>query len=250
MKTIFRKQTFGAAAFGILSFLVALIISWVFLAQQNFWYGFWHDHTSIGAAIEKYGPQNRYIPGFADTTLEQRIGVFAEINKAIHRGGEGLAEIYFDTPKYGRQRLLREPEVVHLQDVAKLISLLKIVVIVIVGTWLVIVVRAFKRRRLPSIKQQFGGTSLFVIMSMLIVFVIGPKKVFNTLHVWVFPEENAWFFYYQDSLMSTLMEAPYLFSWIAVALLVWAFVFYFLLQLLTFKAVNSGWLQARLNTDR
>jgi hypothetical protein len=36
----------------------------------------------------------------------------------------------------------------------------------------------------------------------------------------VFPEGHQWFFYYQDSLMSTLMKAPYLFGYIALALLV------------------------------
>lgn len=246
---ILRKQILGAAAFGILSFLVALILSWVFLAPQNFWYGLWHDHTSIGAAIDKYGPQNRYIPGFAETTREQRASAFAEINKAIHRGGEGLADISFDTQSFGRQKLLREPEIAHLQDVADLISLLKFLVLIVIVCWLIIVIRGFKRRRLPSIKQQFWGTTVFVIISASIVFLIGPKKVFNTLHIWVFPKENAWFFYYQDSLMSTLMEAPYLFGWIAAALLFWALIFYFVLQLFTYSIVNStalrAWLAAR-----
>jgi hypothetical protein len=45
------------------------------------------------------------------------------------------------------------------------------------------------------------------------------------MHVWVFPADHQWFFYYQDSLMSTLMKAPYLFGYIAVALVALATVF-------------------------
>jgi hypothetical protein len=34
----------------------------------------------------------------------------------------------------------------------------------------------------------------------------------------VFPPGHAWFFYYEDSLMTTLMQAPHLFGFIAVAI--------------------------------
>jgi len=61
---------------------------------------------------------------------------------------------------------------------------------------------------------------------LVIVFSIGPENVFNQLHIWVFPKENEWFFYYQDSLMSTLMLAPTLFGWIASALVVLAAIFW------------------------
>ena len=244
MKNLFNRELFGATAFGLLSFLVALTLSWILLAQQNFWYVLWHDHAGIGQAIDKYGPQNRYIRGFADTTREQRVQAFAEINRAVHQGGKGLAQITFETPRYGVQQLLREPEVVHLEDVAKLISFLKYVVLGVFVTWLITLVFIYRKQRLPPLREQFLGTGIFIACSAILVFLIGPKKVFNTLHVWVFPKENAWFFYYQDSLMSTLMEAPYLFGWIAVTLLAWAIVFYFLLQLAIYTISSAMWRRA------
>jgi hypothetical protein len=51
------------------------------------------------------------------------------------------------------------------------------------------------------------------------VLIIGSKKVFYYLHTWIFPPEHPWFFYYQDSLMTTLMKAPDLFGLIAALLL-------------------------------
>ncbi|MFT7095179.1 MAG: hypothetical protein ACJAV3_002995, partial [Alcanivorax sp.] len=38
----------------------------------------------------------------------------------------------------------------------------------------------------------------------------------------LFPAENEWFFYWQDSLMSTLMKAPVLFGGIAAAIAIGA----------------------------
>jgi hypothetical protein len=49
--------------------------------------------------------------------------------------------------------------------------------------------------------------------------LIGPVKAFYWLHTLVFPPGHEWFFYYEDSLMSTMMKAPDLFGYIA---LLWA----------------------------
>jgi hypothetical protein len=55
------------------------------------------------------------------------------------------------------------------------------------------------------------------------VWVVGPVQVFYVLHELVFPAGHEWFFYYQDSLMSMMMQAPNLFGPIAVLWLVLAF---------------------------
>src|SRR5690606_5060552 len=54
----------------------------------------------------------------------------------------------------------------------------------------------------------------------LVIFITGPTKVFYWLHEQIFPDEHEWFFYYQDSLMTTLMKAPDLFGFIAVILVI------------------------------
>jgi hypothetical protein len=58
------------------------------------------------------------------------------------------------------------------------------------------------------------------------VLAIGPRRVFYRMHEWVFPPENPWFFYYQDSLMSTMMKAPHLFGAIAPVLLALGLLLY------------------------
>ncbi len=53
---------------------------------------------------------------------------------------------------------------------------------------------------------------------ILLVLVIGRARCFYQFHVWIFPDDHQWFFYYQESLMSTLMKAPVLFGYIAAVL--------------------------------
>ncbi len=65
----------------------------------------------------------------------------------------------------------------------------------------------------------------------ILVVVIGPVKVFYALHELLFPDGHQWFFYYQESLMSTMMKAPELFGWIAMEWALLAILCFVLLQL-------------------
>ncbi len=57
------------------------------------------------------------------------------------------------------------------------------------------------------------------LLAMVVWLLIsGPEAVFYQFHIWLFPADHEWFFYWQDSLMSTLMKAPVLFGGIAVVL--------------------------------
>jgi len=219
-------------SYTLLSLIISLTAAWVLLAKQDFIYGVWHDHGGIGQGIDTYGPQNRYKPGFGDTSRAERIRIFAEINRSIHEGGEGLeAIIYQSSSSGGEQALLRTPEVVHLQDVAKLIDFLFVVTFVSTILWLAVsIYLLLVRHRMPSIRQQLSALPILLIPSILLVLAIGPKSVFNTLHIWVFPAGHQWFFYYQESLMSTMMLAPNLFGWIALALLALSIVIFLLIQ--------------------
>lgn len=235
-RTLLNLQTIKEGGFTIsftlLTLLVALTFSWVVMAKQNFWYGIWHDYTGIGTGIDTYGPLNRFKPGFGDTTRDQRIQLFAEINTAVHHGGDGLEAIRYHTlTSGGAQQMLREPEVVHLQDVANLIDLLFWVGFVSVILWLgVSAYLILVLNRLPGARQQALGLAVIVVPAVILVLVLGPELVFNTLHEWIFPDGHQWFFYYQESLMSTLMLAPRLFGWIAIALLLLAVLWFVLLQ--------------------
>jgi uncharacterized membrane protein len=71
-------------------------------------------------------------------------------------------------------------------------------------------------------------------LSVLSIILIGPKQVFYHLHEMIFPADHAWFFYYQDSLMATLMKAPDLFGGIALVIVMGGVILFgFYLLLLT-----------------
>lgn len=229
-----------SAAYGILAFMVAMTLSWVVMMKFDFFYGVWHDHGGIQEGIEIYGPKNRYKNGFAQTTRQQRVDLFHQINKAVHSGGDGLEEITYQSPSSnGEQKLLRKPEVVHLTDVANLIDLMIWVMAVVLFVCPAMAIYFYKKQGcLPKIKFQLVGIGGLLALLGLLLIVFGAENVFNTLHVWVFPKEHQWFFYYQESLMSTMMLAPLLFAWIGAAWVVISIVMYVLLSFLVSKGIS------------
>ncbi|MBA2410922.1 MAG: DUF1461 domain-containing protein [Gammaproteobacteria bacterium] len=215
----------------ILAALVsAAYIAWLALAQVNFLYPVWHDLIGIDRTIEIYGPQNRYRQGLELTSKAERSRLFAGIVDGIHDRGAGLdALAYHDNEGHALGTLLREPEILHLKDVAALVDTFSragIVAIIASAALL----QAIRKRRLaaPPAKSLLPGLLVPMIALAVIVLVAGPVNTFYWLHTVVFPAGHEWFFYYQDSLMSTMMRAPVLFGYIA---LVWALLTLLLLTL-------------------
>ncbi|MCY0965451.1 DUF1461 domain-containing protein [Parathalassolituus penaei] len=192
--------------------------SWLVLAQFDYAYPLWYDWLDIGEHIKRFGRQNRFIHGLETLPVSEHVRLFADICTAVHNGGAGLADIQFVWKGNG-QGLLRMPEIEHLQDVANLIDLMRNVVLVasvvaVAGLlWL-------RRSSRPRLGLQAALLIGLVLVLGTIVLIVGPKAVFYQFHVWIFPENHQWFFYYQESLMSTLMKAPDLFGAIAVAIVV------------------------------
>jgi hypothetical protein len=82
-----------------------------------------------------------------------------------------------------------------------------------------------------------------VLLVSFIVILLGPTKIFYLAHEVVFPDKHQWFFYYEESLMSTMMKAPALFGPIALQLLIltilcW-FAFLYCIKLIP-STRNSG----------
>lgn len=244
-RSFLNKLSVFTLCYSLGTFIVALSVAWLVLAKVDFLYGVWHDVGGIAEGIEEYGPQNRYKVGFADTTRDERLRLFAEINTAIHSGGEGLDRIRFQSPSVANsQLLLREPEQVHLRDVAILIDRGFPVAAVVFAVWLAVSAYYLVRRRvLPSLRQQIFGPVFLLCLLGLILLVFGAENVFNLLHEWVFPDEHQWFFYYQDSLMSTMMLAPLLFGWIAAVWVLLAILGFcglsLLVRYLSLRSINA-----------
>lgn len=207
----------GWGLFLILTFVITLPMSWWVLAKANFTYAYLHDAINISENIDRYAPKN--INGklhFESTSKDTRVALFKGIVDAIQQQGKGLTELsYLDPNTQSSIRLLTVAEVTHLQDVANLIDKLKVMVFALAIFWLIVVLILWKRRKaLPSAVQLLISATLIIVLCGAILS-IGPEAIFNQLHIWIFPKNHQWFFYYEESLMSTMMKAPDLFAYIA-----------------------------------
>lgn len=215
-----------------LTLILALYLSWMVLTKADFLYGIWHDHAGIGEHIERYAPQNRFRHGFEHTDADARKTLFAGIVDAIHQQGSGLTELNYTLPDRPQNHipLLHRAEIVHLTDVALLIEFMKKIGWALLLIWAALTTYLLMTRQaFPSAKNAMVNLVAGLGLLLATLFIYGPKDAFYQLHIWVFPADHPWFFYYQDSLMSTMMKAPDLFAYIAASLLALGLLFFALL---------------------
>lgn len=199
--------------------LAISLLAWHLLAYINFGYPLGYQLLDIEQHIQQFGPENRYKEYFEQTSTAEHYQLFAGITDAVQNHGEGLAEISYELPNGTLTPLMREAEVIHLQDVANLIDLFYWVGWAGGLLWLLLFAYAYKNNLMfPSLKKILIGFITAIVIITLSILIIGPKAVFYWLHVQIFPDEHEWFFFYQDSLMTTLMKAPDLFGFITVIL--------------------------------
>ena len=202
--------------------LLSLYIGWMANAHVEYGYSWLYKVLDIEEHIAEFGPQNRYRSGFELVGSTGHIEAFSEIVKSVHNCGLGLSDIKYEANNQ-ELSLLHEAEILHLQDVANLIDsihqlaglvfLFFVIVLLIEFKW------PFKTLQVVRKKSVAAIFSALIAISMLIVLVVGPQKVFYQMHIWIFPDNHQWFFYYQDSLMSTMMKAPDLFAGIALQII-------------------------------
>lgn len=213
-------------------FISASFLSWQLMRPSHFHYGFFYDALEIGPFIERYGPENRFKKGLENASKIEHIRLFAAIAHSVHHNGKGLAQItYHSSEGHPIGKLLRKPEVVHLEDVAKLIKLFNVAGIISIIFGLVLMLLLSNNRSvMPPAKILAAGIAGILLIVGAVVLVVGPTKVFYQLHIWIFPADHEWFFYYQDSLMTTLMKAPDLFGYIAAAWLAYSLILFVLMM--------------------
>lgn len=196
---------------------LAIAMSWWVYARFDYGYGFWYDRLDIGAHIQRYASQHPQKPGFAQLPREQHLQAFRQIRLAVHNQGQGLDNIVFMAPGGAAVRLLDEAETQHLRDVAALITRGQHGTVgALAGAILCLL--WFRRRPLPAARFRAGAIATLSAALTVLLLVAGPKQVFYQFHVWLFPPEHQWFFYWELSLMSSLMKAPVLFGGIAAVL--------------------------------
>jgi uncharacterized membrane protein len=220
-----RQQPAGNIAWlglALLALLLSFGASWLILIPSDFAYEWLYSLIGIDQHIATYAPKNPIKLDFESTTDIERFRLFSGIVTAIHQQGVGLdALVYHNAEGTALAKLLSHDEVVHLQDVAILIDRMKVLLLICTALFVGLLAWIyFKEVRLPTFKSLLLTMLAFLGLVIIVVLIIGPYEVFYNLHVWVFPDEHKWFFYYEESLMSTMMKAPDLFAYIAILLLV------------------------------
>ena len=216
---------------------ISFCIAWHLSAATNFFYSSWYEVINIDETVITYAPKNKNRNGFEKTSKQERLRLFAGIVTAIQNKGEGLRQLkYVDSQDTEIDTLLTEAEVVHLQDVANLVDKFKY--LLFLGCSFAVV--AFMLMRVMNIKlgsikiHLLGGLGL-ILTIVVAILIVGPTKVFYAAHELIFPDKHQWFFYYEDSLMSTMMKAPVLFGPIALQLLITTLLLWMVLLLITQK---------------
>jgi hypothetical protein len=213
----------------LLAFILSLYGSWMVNAQLGYGYSWLYAFYETEQHISRYAPQNKYRSGFEATTVEVHKKVFQEIVESVHDNGVGLEAINYE---YQGQSvpLLHDAERIHLQDVANLINSIHYIAWICGGLFIIGLIVEYRHRQKQKTRASSLGIlsvfSLLVLLITAVFLVLGAKAVFYQLHILIFPADHQWFFYYQDSLMSTLMKAPDLFAGIAVQIVLLGLVIY------------------------
>ncbi|MFT6834002.1 MAG: putative membrane protein [Francisellaceae bacterium] len=196
----------------------ALFLTWLALTPLDFGYKFWYQVLGTDQVINKYAPRNHHNKqNFIQTNKIEHERLFSEIIVKIHHGGNGLAGITYYDPNGKRLDLLfTKPEVQHLQDIADIInimfkfSLASLILFILLCGWLI------RRKKVPKLRKIALYLGCVILIATIAVFIIGPEKVFYQLHTWIFPVGHQWFFFFEDSLMVTLMHGTLLFGMISI----------------------------------
>ena len=236
--TFFRSYIFWPLFF-ITQIIALALASWHLSAQFHFAYPLGYQLLGLEQHIAEFAPLNRFKEDFEFTNATEHWRLFSEISDAVQDSGRGLQNISYQLSNGQTTSLMHEAEIIHLQDVANLIDRFYATGSICFALWFLLIAFALWKKWLPpSNKKVLGGFLLGLTIITLAIVIIGAKDVFYWLHVQVFPEGHQWFFYYQDSLMTTLMKAPDIFAFISVFLLVILIVLWSL-SLMSFKyAIN------------
>jgi len=219
--------------------IFTLGISWKLSTFINFGYQQFYSVLSIDKTIEKYSLLNRFDrKDFVETKMQQHVDLFKDIVWSINNSGKGLAEISYRNKNNVEKQLFTNAEILHLEDVSILVDNLS-------KLWLInnfilaLFLFYFYFQKQPILNRSKKWLIFTLTLFLVLGFsLFGFTRIFYYLHTVVFPDNHQWFFYYEESLMSTLMKAPDLFAAIALLILLLALPIYLLGYMLIFGKNN------------
>jgi hypothetical protein len=212
----------------------SLGVSWQISKSANFFYSSWYDALDIDKVLSKHVPKNTQSKrDYPKDDKRLHLQNFANIVDAIHRDNSALAlvKINYQNSKGEYKVLLTDAELTHLNDVALLLN--KVSWLWWTGFFLLLLfiyyyrIQLYFSKQVECVRLPNRTQKCLMLASMLLVFIAilaiwGFTESFYFLHTLVFPVQHQWFFYYNDSLMSSLMKAPEIFAAIAAQLLLFA----------------------------
>jgi hypothetical protein len=212
---------------------VSLLLSWQALAKVDFLYSVWYPALSIEEHIRFYAARNETgRQNFVLTTPEEHHRLFGALVQGVHGRGKPLEQIVYrnaDGEVLGT--FLHADEVGHLRDVAVLVQRLLFAGWTITAVAVLLVLLQGRRGIwLPPFTRVMLGYGIVLAGSGVVIALVGPKQVFDGLHEWIFASGHPWFFYYQESLMTTVIKAPDIFAaiasvWMALHVIVFILLF-------------------------
>ncbi|MES2825774.1 MAG: DUF1461 domain-containing protein [Pseudomonadota bacterium] len=227
--------------FFIAHLLTFSILSWHLLAQIDFAYPLGYKLLDLQQHIQENAPENRFKHKFEYTTPQQHWDLFSQITSAIQHHGKGLVDISYTLPNGSSTPLMHQAEIIHLQDVANLIDVIYRIGILSAILWLALMITAYRKQiSFPPVKKILTGFVVSIASISIIIVSLGATDIFYWLHTKIFPDGHQWFFYYEESLMTTLMKAPDIFAFIALLLI----------SLLMTLWISSVWGINRVLTNR
>ncbi len=214
--------------------------SWQLHRPFHFIYPLWYKILNIEQTIRDNVPINRHNKtDFPVDQVEEHYRLFAAISRALHRNDNELSRIrYRSTINNAWRPLLTPAEIIHLQDVAVLITSFNwmAIISVIIASVCIFIVRT---QYPPPWHFYTIACTATVGCIALPIMLLGAQNVFYWLHKAIFPPNHQWFFYYNDSLMSTLMQAPNLFGGIAMTLAAGATLIFIVLLVGTHRYIRA-----------
>ena len=221
--------------------LATSLLAWHLLAQIDFAYPTGYRLLDLNKHIAEFAPLNRHIHGFEFTQPKDHWKLFSQITDAVQHDGKGLADISFSLPNDTKLALMHSAEIIHLQDVSHLINEFYIAGGLGALIWVIFFfVAYYQQLTFPKLRSIFLGFCCGIFIITSIILSVGATKVFYWLHTKVFPEGHQWFFYYEDSLMTTLMKAPDIFAFIASLLLITLIIIWGLSTLAMARILKSN----------